>query len=305
MARLNISLPDDLYKMADKWRHRVNLSEICARALRSELEAAESHRSAQALFSALRSPSPLESRVASLYGLSEVIVSETACRTEDVREQLGVAAATYLNRYLCDDSLLAIGGGRQMWCVVRNMTPRQVRLTITALGVRQNDPQVLHAHANTLSTLLWLLYSPRAKAQLVGEDVEKIWKPDLSVEAFPKHFVLGSCGPFDANSYLARLLGKEISTALLKRHTRGDFLYQFFDKNGELLPPLTLEHQSMLSAESLRQLSQRADTRIVLVAGGSEKLRTIEFTLRARLCNVLVTDLLTARKLLGTDLEDV
>ena len=88
MARLNISLPEDVYALAVKWRRRVNLSEICARALRSELEAAESHRSAQALFSALRSPSPLERTLALRYKLSEVVVPEMTPDTTDVRAAL-------------------------------------------------------------------------------------------------------------------------------------------------------------------------------------------------------------------------
>src|SRR5207247_7165105 len=114
MARLNISLPEDVYALAVKWRRRVNLSEICARALRSELEAAESHRSAQALFSALRSPSTLERTLALRYKLSEVVVPEMTPDTPDMRAALGNAAATYLNRYLCDGSLLSIGGGRKL-----------------------------------------------------------------------------------------------------------------------------------------------------------------------------------------------
>src|SRR5207249_1664627 len=221
-----------------KWRRRVNLSEICARALRSELEAAESHRSAQALFSALRSPSTLERTLAVRYKLSEVVVPEITPDTTDVRAALGNAAATYLNRYLCDDSLLAIGGGRQMWCVVKNLTPRQVSVRITGLGIRQNDPQVLHAHANTLTTLLWLLYC-------------------------------------------------------------------FFDKDGRLAPAPPLPHQSILPADLLQRLSLRADTRVILVAGGLEKLKIIKFVLTLGMCNVLITDPATTRRLLDTNAEAV
>ena len=248
----------------------------------------------------------MERELASRYGLFEVLVSEAPNRgVEDVRENLGVVASAYLNRHLCDDSLLAIGGGRQMWCVVRNLTPRQVRTTITGLGVQQNDPQVLHAHANTLITLMWLLYSPRTKAQLVGEDLDEIWRVDLPASDYPKYFVIGSCDGFDAQCHLARLLGEEISQSLLKRNVSGDFLYQFFDEDGHLTPTPPLEQKSILSAELLRRLSQRGDARVILVAGGEEKLDIIKFVLKAGLCNVLVTDLATAHTLAEADPPDL
>lgn len=298
MARLNISLPDDLYRQATKWRHRINLSEICARALRGELEAAELHRSAHGLFPAIRPASPLERTLASRYGLVEAVATDPAPYAEALREELGTTAAAYLDRYLSDGSLVAIGGGRQMWCLVRNLTPRQLRLTITGLGVHPNDPYVLHAHANTLTTLLWLLYSPRAKARLVGDDLDSIWKPDLPRKKYPQYFVVGSCSPFTATSPLARLLGRKATQQLLSKGVSGDFLYHFFSEDGQLLPSPRLETRSVLSARLLQALSTRADARVIVVAGGDEKLKALTFVLRLRLCNVLITDSVTARKLL-------
>ncbi len=306
MGRLNISIPDNLYELTLKWRSRVNLSEVCARALQQELEALEFHRTIGELFSTLRTPTKLESEIASCYGLSEALLSDASPDPANIREALGELAATYLNRYLCGDSLLAVGGGRQMWCVVRNLKPRQLKVTITGLGVGQNDPRVLHAHSNTLTTLLWLLFSPRADARLVGGDelnIHAIWRGDLPVVDHPKYFVVGSCGSFDNSCHLAPLLGEEATRYLLARNVCGDFLYQFFNTGGELVPAPPLEHQSILSADFLRRMSKRADSKIILVAGGSEKLKTLRFTLRAGLCNVLITDLETARLLLDENSE--
>ena len=306
MARLNISIPDDLYDLTLKWRSRINLSEVCARVLRQELEALEFYRNVGELFSVLRPPSSLENELAGSYGLCEALVTDASRSNGDEREILGEIAAKYFNRYLCDESLLAIGGGRQMWCVVRNLHPRQLKVTITGLGIGQNDPRILHAHSNTLTTLLWLLFGPRAEAQIVGRedlDVNSIWRSDLPTANYPKYFVVGSCGPFDGNCHLARLLEQQATKYLLSRNVCGDFLYQYFNEEGELVPPPPLKHQSVLSADLLRGLSKRADSRIILVAGGSEKLKTIRFTLAARLCNVLITDSDTARNLLAGDSE--
>ena len=306
MARLNISIPDDLYALTLKWRSRVNLSDICARALQQELEALEIHRNLGELLSMLRPPTELEDALVGHYGLCQAFVAHASANSGDGRELLGQLAAKYLNRYLCDDSLLAIGGGRQMWCVVRNLQARHLRVYITGLGVGQHDPRILHAHSNTLTTLLWLLFSPRSEAQIVGQndvDVDSVWKHDLPILDRPKYFAIGSCGPFGADSNLAGLLGAEATRYLLDMSVCGDYLYQFFNLSGELVPTPPIKHKSILSAELLRRMSQRSDSRIILVAGGSDKLRTIKFTLAARLCNVLITDSETAQHLLEGDSE--
>jgi DNA-binding transcriptional regulator LsrR (DeoR family) len=308
MARLNISIPDDLYTLTLKWRSRVNLSEVCARALQQELEALEIHRNLGELLSMLQPPTALERAVVARNGLSEALVADASPNSSDGREVLGQLAAKYLNRYLCDDALLAIGGGRQMWCVVRNLTARHLRISITGLGVGQNDPRVLHAHSNTLTTLLWLLFSPRSEAQIVGQndvDINSVWNDDLPTVDRPKYFAIGSCGPFGPACHLVGLLGEEATRYLLEMNVCGDYLYQFFDVRGNLVPTPPINHKSILPADLLRRMSRRSDSRIILVAGGSDKLTTIKFTLAAGLCNVLITDSETAQYLLKGDSEDL
>jgi len=302
MARLNISIPDKLYLATNKWRGRVNLSEICAKALQRELEALEFHRTLGTLTSSFRSHTTLESQLLSHLGLADTVVLESPMDHTNIREELGKLAANYLDRHLCDDSLLAIAGGRQMWCVVKNLTPKSVSVTVTGLGIDQSDPQVLHAHANTLTTLLWLLFSPRAQALVVGRnelELHKIWRLDLPLTNHPRYFVIGSCGPFEPGCSLAGLLGTDASEVLFKRQVCGDFLYQFFDDNGEIVDASLRQNKSILSSDILGKLCKRPDARVILVAGGPEKLKIIYFALRAGLFNVLITDKETARGLLS------
>src|SRR5262245_38353329 len=170
MARLNVSIPADLSPLVAKWRRKVNLSEICAQALRDELAAIESHRSARTLRQKIVPGTDIERSLAQRYGLREAFTTEAAAEPTAIRDALGVLAADYLDRRLCDGAVLALAGGRQMWCVVQNLSPRQIALHVQALGYGQNDPRVLHAHANTLATLLWLFFAPRTTARLVGSD---------------------------------------------------------------------------------------------------------------------------------------
>jgi deoxyribonucleoside regulator len=304
MARLNISVPDELYRMTTKWRGRKNLSQICARALEEELAAAEMSRSGEGLLAPLAPPSPAERRLAGRFGLAEAHVVAAPGPVEDLRETLGRRAAAFVDRWICDEAMLAIGGGRQMWRVVRNLQPRAVRVALSALGFRDNDPRVLHVHPNTLATLLWLLYSPRATAQLVAAAAfDDAWQRQLPRRDRPSYFVLASCAPFAAESPFAQLIGDRHTGDLVARGAAGDFAYVFFDGAGALLDPPAARavagpDSALFSAQRLRELAARDDARVVAVAGGAGKLPWLRAAIENRLCNVVITDEPTARSLL-------
>jgi hypothetical protein len=192
--------------------------------------------------------------------------------------------------------MLALGGGRQMWRLARNLQPRAVRVALSAMGFRENDPQVLHVHPNTLVTLLWLLYSPRATAQLVAAaPFELSWQPELPRRDRPSYFVFASCAPFTAASPFAQLMGERLSGDLLARGAAGDFAYVFFDAAGRLIDPperraVSGPDCSLFSAQALRGLAARTDARVVAVAGGAGKLPVLRAAIQNQLCNVVVTD---------------
>ena len=299
MARLNISIPSDLAPLVSKWRRKINLSEICAAALRSELAAVESHRSALPLLRKLRRPSELEHALVERFSLRESrVVGEELRDEHQIREALGVLAAEYLNANICEGCVLALGGGRQTWCVVEHMSPRQLEMDIVALGYRQSDPHILNAHPNTLITILWLLFSPRARAWLVGSDLKELFGAAPANGNGRRYFILGSCAPFEKDSGLARLLGPELTRTLLSRNVAGDFLYNFFSRDGRPIDVGFSGERSILSSKQLVSLSERAGANVILVAGGKRKAQTIRQTLEAGLCNVLITDPITAQWLL-------
>jgi len=299
MPRLNIYLPEPVYDLASRWRDSSNLSEICARAIKDELDAVEGHRSADSLLQSLRPPSEIEDALAKAYGLVEVVVAGEERKPEKIRDALGKAAAAFLDRNVSDGSMIALAGGRQMWCLVRNLAPRRVRTKITALGMHHADPVLLHAHPNTLATLVWLLYSPRSEAYVIGaSSTSQHWTVDLPSKADPSYFVISSCSSFDENSSFAELLGDDVRADLNKAEVLGDFAYVFFDKTGkEVEVPLSAPHMK-LSADLLSRLSKRSDARTVLVAGGEKKLEAMRVTLQKGLCNTLITDRESATRLL-------
>jgi lsr operon transcriptional repressor len=298
MPRLNIYLPDDVYELTEKWRGSANLSEICARAINDEFKASEENRMHFKGLDRIKPPSKLERALAAKFKLFDVVLSQAPADLGDVRDAIGQAAAAYLDRNVCDGSLLGIAGGRQIWSLVQHLSPRRVRMTLTALGMHQADPNLLHAHPNTIVTLMWLLYSPRSQAHVVGTPVSATLWNNPPIKSHPSYFVISSCSSFAADSPFAQLIGDELTEHLLKCRAAGDYAYTFFDDDGEEIEIPSLGTQFKLSAKFLRKMSARRDARIVLVAGGEEKLPTIRATLQARLCNTIITDEQTATQLM-------
>jgi DNA-binding transcriptional regulator LsrR (DeoR family) len=299
MPRVNIYLPNDIYELTSRWRSGANLSEICARAIRDEFEAADVHRAPLKFRDAVAPPSEIERALAIKYGLAECIVVEPPENPTHAREQLGLAAAEYLDRTVCDGSIIGIAGGRQTWCLVRALRPRRVRATITALGVGSADPKLLHAHPNTLATLLWLAYSPRSEAHVVGASTAaNLWKSALPARDYTSYFVFASCSRFDPSSPFASVLGEKAVTSLAHQGAFADFAYNFMDAHGQPIDPPVDNPHTLVSAATLQRLAQRRDARVVLIAGGVEKVSAMRLTLTSQLCNMVITDRTTADNIL-------
>ncbi len=299
MPRLNIYLPDDIYELANRWRDRSNLSEICASAIKDELNAAEGSRAYSKVLSRIRPPTKFETALLRKFELSDILIADETINADNLRDTLGKAAADYINQNVCDGSLLAVAGGRQMWCMVQYLSPRRVRSTIFALGMHQADPQLLHVHPNTIVTLMWLLYSPRSQAHLVGSKLNSNpWLDQLPAKPYASYFVISSCSRFEENSPFGQLLGNDIAKSLTRQNVVGDYAYVFFNRSGQEVELPQSVDQFRLSATNLRDLSNRSDARTILVAGGDTKLSIIRAALKCKLSNTLITDQHTADKLL-------
>lgn len=301
MARVNLYVPDDIQRLIDRHRDRVNLSTVFARAIRDELEAAEGHRDPAALFSAFAPPSEVEVELRSAYGLKDalVVALDHDVGEAHIRERLGVAAASYLNTHICDGAVVGMAGGRQNWCIVRALQPRRVQATIVALGVGHADPKLLHAHSNTLTTLLWLLYSPRSEAHVIASQPSLVAWTELPHRKHPTTFIFASCSTFDANSSFGQLIPEATRNHLVTRGAVAEFAYVFMDDAGrEITIQIDAPH-AIVPAAQMRALAERNDVRIILTAGGRDKLSAVRLTLQSGLCNMLITDANTATALVS------
>ena len=83
---------------------------------------------------------------------------------------------------------------------------------------------------------------------------------------------------------------------LLKKGAVGSINLRYFDQKGRIVPSELNERIVGLTLIELKKIP-----RVVGVAGGSAKLQSIRAALLAGLVNVLVTDHLTAKALLGAE----
>ena len=304
MPRLNIYVPDDLDLAIRQYPGEINISRVCAEALRAELAARETQRTDGPFPLLHREMIPLEMEVCGLSeGLRHAWIAWSG-EPERQRQAIGMHASAFLEESLMDGQQVAIGGGAQMWEIARRLERRNLGVTIWALGFGDVDREAPHLHPNALATLFGMRYGSRSAPKLVGttSGFKEAWvypalHPDVRRDV--QRCIIGSCSMFDPDSPYARVLGKEMTDFLMEEHVMGDFLGLFITPDGRIVAPYApTMTASFIPGADLEQLAKRDDTLVILAAAGEHKLKLIWTLLDLSLCNVLVTDELTAEALL-------
>src|SRR5438128_2546259 len=167
MARVNIYLPDGLAEDIRTSGFDLNLSKICAAAIRDELRARFSVLSADGLIQTLLW-SPAESYLTHRYKhVRKIVVGRPTGDENDARATVAYWTADVIDHVVATGIHLGIAGGAQMWSAIRHLKPRRLKTSISALGFGPVDPQLPHLHANALVTLLSLIYAPNSQPLLV------------------------------------------------------------------------------------------------------------------------------------------
>src|SRR5688572_360988 len=302
MPRLTVYIPDELALELRTFPGEMNVSKVCAAALRAELSARGTDRSIEGLFAGIaQNPSYLERALMNRYGLRIALVGND--KEFDARDTVAFLASRFLDQTFMEGLRVGMGGGRQMWEIARRLQPRNLGITAWALGFGMVDHEMPHVHPNALVTLLSMLYGSRTKTMLVGAPhFERTWSyPAIYPPGEPvvHRLMVGSCAMFDADSPYARVLGKEITDFLAEENVMGDFLGVFITPDGRTLQPYTKQMTvSHIMAADLERFAQRNDALVLMASGGGQKVRLMRTALELKLCNALITDVKTARALL-------
>jgi len=248
----------------------------------------------------------VEARLVETFGLRQAVVTAgEEMSGEPLRRRIGLAAAEYLRRILNDGLKVGIGWGHTLHAVVEALSAES-RATIQVFPLIGSMGQVPASfQVNDLARGLaeafggtWqALYTPAFVGDPQARDA-LLCHPDVKMvmEAWDSlDMALVGIGYFasqhQSSMFFAEYIDEALLRALEERKVVGDLCGRFFDIRGE---QYILESGVIgIPLERLRGLDH-----VVGIAGGEEKVIAILSALRGGYLNVLVTDTVTARKVL-------
>lgn len=247
----------------------------------------------------------LEARLASTFGVTQVIVSPAGQDAESQRMAVARSAARYLERRLRDGNVVAVSHGRDTGAV-----PRFFRTTIasdcvfaSAMGgspsvdTPTNPNEICRALADKSGGRLESLYAP---AYVESEDVrDSLLAQDavahaLGVAARADIALVGIGGTDDGCTMVrSGCLSLAEIVRLRAEGAVGDVLGSYVDIQGRQIDAPHSRRLIALSIDELRRIPT-----VIAVASGAEKPLAVLGVLRAGIVDALIVDETNARAVL-------
>ncbi|GAP12396.1 transcriptional regulator, contains sigma factor-related N-terminal domain [Longilinea arvoryzae] len=249
----------------------------------------------------------LGAEIARSCGLQAAIVIPAVDRRPELSlKRLGLAAARYLEQTLKSDDVLGVGWGRTLYAVSQSLAPTVKKdfLAVPLLGgLGQISPnfqvhEITRAIAEAFGGSWKQLYVPAlvrdemTKANLLQTkdllDVVETWGTMTKALVGIGNF------SFDVEMQMlfASYLDEKTRSHLQAGGAVGDICVRFFDIQGN--PVEGLVGATGIELEQLRRVQQ-----VIGVAGGVDKAEAILGAVRGKYIQVLITDDLTAKKILS------
>ena len=252
----------------------------------------------------------LEDAVRDAYGIVDVVVADSTGEDDGaILSALGRAGAAYLETTLTGTDRVGISSwSSSLLATVDSMVPRTTRSASEIVqvigGVGNPSVQVKATHltdrfARVTGAVPRFLPAPGivASPQVRDALLDDGYIRELAAEWATLSVVLVGIGSLQP-SPLLRDSGNAISEPELEQLRRagavGDVCLRFFDTDGTLVDTELHSRVVGISSETLRAVPRK-----VGVAGGSRKFEAIRAALRGHWVDVLITDVATARRLVG------
>lgn len=245
----------------------------------------------------------LEKKIISLFNLKDAMV--VPCKNESgVRDTLGKAAASYLERNLTDGQLLAIGWGRTIHKMANYITPgsfKNLRIVNLMGGLTTsfslNPYDIGGKLASSWRGECYYVYAPAIAA---SEKLCLSFKSELTVKttlemAKMADYALVGIGEAGRGNTLSQMgyISLPETEILVKNGAVGNIMAQFFDIHGEKINCELHRRIVSLPIKKLREMEK-----VIGVAGGHYKVKSILGALHGRYINILITDENTAESII-------
>ena len=255
----------------------------------------------------------IERDLEAAYGLDEVIVVSTySSEQSDVVPRLGGAAAGYLARCLGDQQLLDLSWGTTLLAVVDALAPQnlpELRVVQMLGGLGRLESETYGADltmrmAQMLGARMRLLPSPGIVSSKLVRDAllqDVNIAETLQLAARADLALVGIGSPMEGSVIIeAGILNESELGELRALGAVGDIGLRFFDGDGQAVVHPVNDRIIGLDLAQIKRIP-----RVVGVAGGDGKYEVIRGAVRGRLVDVLITDEITATRLLQEKVPDL
>lgn len=248
----------------------------------------------------------LESGLAEKFSLRRVVVVPSPIDGGDARPLVGAAAARYVSEQLPTPGTLGISWGGTINAAAQNLarrTGKGHRVVLLCGGLGQStqfnpyDNAAMVARA--LDAACYYITAPMFADTAELKDAFVASEPIRSVLSMVSQLDMALLSAIDLSKQSKALeyglIDKNVWRSLLKAGAVGDICGHYLNAEGQVI-----EHPLAARVVSPPLEHLRKVRRVVLAAGGIQKLAIIRAAIRARLCHVLITDEDVARSLLST-----
>ncbi|HRA67589.1 MAG TPA: sugar-binding domain-containing protein [Caldilinea sp.] len=254
----------------------------------------------------------VERELEKAYGLDEVVVVQYSDDAEDIVTQLGVAAAGYLARSLSDQQVLDLSWGTTLLAVIdalasQSLPDLRVVQMLGGLGRLESETygaDLTMRMAQTLGARMRLLPSPGIVASKLVRDAllqDVNIAETLALAARADLALVGIGAPMsDSVIVEAGILNTAELAELKAMGAVGDIALRFFDAEGRAIDHAINDRIIGLDLAQIRRIP-----RVIGVAGGDGKYEVIRGAVRGRLVDVLITDEMTATRLLQETIPEM
>jgi DNA-binding transcriptional regulator LsrR (DeoR family) len=240
-----------------------------------------------------------------------------------LRNNLSQATAEYFETFVGDGKKVAVGGGYLTYQMIEHLEDRLRDIDIYPTAIIGRGYTITHIDPIILVTLLWAKCghqygkahyftvmpsedaATNAEIQKHYAEVQKSSKlRKLLREMNEVDFVFTGIGSLNADKTHHPNLSSPKNLAIALRYSEeelkasgvaGDIAYSFFDKAGKTRPEWSVFPS--IEIETLKKMSKNSEKRVVVTAG-YYKIKSLRTVLDNKLCNVLITDTVSAKTLL-------
>jgi DNA-binding transcriptional regulator LsrR (DeoR family) len=253
----------------------------------------------------------LETGLEQKYNLDEVVITEVdellvTKNNYVLKSQIGMAAANYLQRTISDNEVIGITWGTTLQAMLQSLQPQltnNIHIVQTTGGVGRPEAG---ANASELSRNLSHLLDGRltllpAPGIVSNKEARKAYLSEHNVKSAMESFrqltsAFAGIGALTTNPIFSdneSIISKKLQNEIKKSGAVGDIALRFFDKDGLPVHTSLDDHLIGITLDEFKKIKHT-----VGIAGGQQKLTAIRGALKGGLINVLITDHLTANKLL-------